>query len=176
MLKDAARARLSERIRSMHKAQFDMAEHRRKLLRLAAQTEALRDALGGDTVEQEAIEAEFDAVHGTGGFQTTISRLNDVFDAARQAAAALPPAQSRPAVRLAVSTLLHLAALDGEPRPSGYAQGSFVPDALSVLKDAGVVVTADAVRKALAIAWDTFDTTCPPPDVAALLWEIERAE
>jgi hypothetical protein len=75
-----------------------------------------------------------------------------------------------------VSTLLHLAALNGEPRPSGYSSGSFVRDALSVLEDAGVVVTADAVRKALAIAWDTFDTTCPPPDVAPLLWEIERAE
>lgn len=173
---DTARALLVKRIRCMHAAQFDAAAHRRKLLHLAAQTEALRDMLGGTFgPAQEAIETAFDAAHGPAGFAAACSALDGLAAAARQAVAALPPAQSRPAVRLAVETLLHLAALDGDPRPSGYVQGDFVQAAQGVLAEAGLTVTADAVRKALVLARDTFDPTCPPPGVAGLLAEIERA-
>lgn len=152
-----------------------MAAHRRALLDLAGQLAALHDVLACDGMAQDAVETEIEQVEGPLAYRVAVANIDRLALAAKRAADALPPAQSRPEVHLAVATLLHLAALNGDPRPSGYEQGDFVQAALAVLADAGVHVTADAVRKALARAWHTFDPSYPPPGVAGLLAEIERA-
>jgi uncharacterized protein with von Willebrand factor type A (vWA) domain len=174
-MNNVIRTKLVKQVRHWHAAKFDKAAHRRALLDLAGQIAALHDVLDGYGPEQEAVEDELEREEGELAYRVAIASIDRLAQAAQRAAEALPPAQTRPAVRNTVQVLLHMAVLEGHPRPKISDSDPFVQGALDLLEEAGVHVTPDAVRKALSAALRTFDPHLPPPGVDEFLAEIDRA-
>ena len=177
----AARALLVEHIKRRYAPEFDMAAHRRALLALPGKLWAAQHALGVALgPEQEALESAFIALHGPHAYQAAMGALGSLAaqldTAAQQAAAALPKAQSRPALRFAASAWLHVESLEMSGPPALYDAAQGVQELQAICAAAGLHRSAEAVRKALASALKGFDRHCPPFDVQVFLDEIRWQE
>lgn len=173
--------RLAERAQAMNAVKWSPTPEYRAANALARRLSDLADHLDEGGVLQFDLEELHDrpppSVVGEDGYsrpdalaeslqcsyKETIWRIRDLADSARRLADELPDPRRKPALPFAIMVFLHLRSRYGFPRPALTATGAVVADLACLTKSAGIHLSAERLRNALAEGLKNFDPHLIPP-------------
>lgn len=172
-----ARALLISRVRGKHESGWSPTPERKALEDLSSRLRALAEELGGwlpgqsgaSAVACSSLECAHDDLHG---FSTYVGVQNSLFllaDTADREVEKLPNPRIKVALPFAALGLLALLHAHGRDRPTKYNDGWGVLELESIATEAGIVVSRDALRKALGAALDEFEPDGLPEELLEIL-------
>ena len=104
-----------------------------------------------------------------GTYKSVILELRHLADSAREAASRLPDPREKRALPFAAMALLHLRYELGYQRPAVSNNNEVVRELDRVCREAGIVLSRERLRGAMADALKNFDPCGTPPGVDAII-------
>lgn len=181
---EAGIARLIEHVRAMHRNEWSPTSKRKALESIAARIYELADLLDEQGTNQSDIEELHNrppepevgpdgypvAVDDFGcSYKGTIMYMRDLAKSARRVADELPDPRRKPALPFAAYALLHLRYQHGLERPALSDGGDAVRELRAVCEAAGIHLSSERLRGALAEALHAFDPHFRPYYIDDLL-------